>query len=63
MDSPAITCLRSVTDILWYIDGHHNVFARRGVHIPDRFSRFQGYNVPELTKHRRRLATNVFFRA
>ena len=59
VDSLAITFLRSVTDVLWYIDGHHHVFAGRGVHIPKSFSRFQGYNVPELTKHRKRSATNM----
>lgn len=59
VDLLAVTFLRPVTDVLWYIDGHHHVFAGRGVHIPDSFSRFQGYNVPELTKHRKRLATNM----
>ena len=42
VDSLAITFLRSLTDILWYIDGHHQVFAGRDVQILKVFSRFQG---------------------
>ena len=29
---------------LWYIDPHHSKFASRGIHVPSKFSCFQGYN-------------------
>ena len=44
-DEVDVTFLRSVTDVLWYIDGHHHVFAGRGVHVPDSFSRLNTINV------------------
>ena len=38
-------------DIFWHIDGQHHVFQQRSVAIPDVFSPFCNYNVPELSKH------------
>lgn len=43
-------------DVFWYLDGHHHVFER--VQSPF-FSPFVGYNVPELSKHRKRLTRNM----
>lgn len=34
----------SLRDALWYLDSHHDKFADRGVHFPDRLSHFTGYN-------------------
>ena len=51
-----ISCLR---DVFWYIDGHHHVFERVNKPIPTAFSVFVGYNVPELSKHRKRRTLNL----
>ena len=48
-----------ITDTLWYIDGHHDTLHSRSCSVPADFREFQGYNRPELTKHRRRLAENM----
>ena len=36
--------IHKLTQALWYIDPHHNKFAERGIHLPDCFSVYQGYN-------------------
>ncbi|XP_019863167.1 PREDICTED: uncharacterized protein LOC109592033 [Amphimedon queenslandica] len=46
-------------DIFWYIDGHHHVFEQRAKEIPPVFSFLVGYNVPQLSKHRKRLTMNI----
>ena len=46
-------------DVLWYIDGHHDTFQSRSCSMPADIKEFQGYNKPELTKHRRRSAENL----
>ena len=46
--------LANMLDLLWYIDGHHDVFNRRNKKIPESWSRFSGYNTPEASKHRKR---------
>ena len=51
--------VRCVCDALWYIDSHHHVFASRGCPIPAVFAQFQGYNIPEISKHRKRAVTNM----
>ncbi len=48
-----------VRDVLWYIDGHHNVFAERAIQLPPLFQSFSKYNVPHLSKHRRRRTFNI----
>ncbi len=49
----------AITDTLWYIDGHHETLQNRACSVPADFKEFQGYNKPELTKHRRRSAENI----
>jgi hypothetical protein len=44
---------------LWYIDGHHASLASRSCPVPPFFSRFVGYNKPELSKHRKRSISNL----
>ena len=44
---------------LWYIDGTHDTLAARSFNIPSVFSHFQGYNKPELSKHRKRDRANL----
>ena len=34
----------SLRDTLWYLDGQHSKFAERGLALPIRLSRFDGYN-------------------
>lgn len=48
-----------MTNALWYIDGHHESLVSRGCKIPKLFKPFEGYNVPELSKHRKRQSTNI----
>ena len=38
-----------LTNVLWYIDGHHETFEAQGCHIPELFKPFTGYNKPELS--------------
>ena len=49
----------NLTEILWYVDGHHDVFKDRGFQIPGVFSSFVGYNTPEASKHRKRQVGNM----
>ena len=49
----------AVTDILWYIDGHHDTLQYRACSVPVEFREFQGYNKPEVAKHRRRSLENM----
>ena len=51
--------LANMLDLLWYIDGHHDVFNRRNKKIPESWSRFSGYNTPEASKHRKRSIQNL----
>ena len=46
-------------DLLWFIDGHHAVFLSRSCPIPAVFSKFVGFNCPELSKHRKRSVSNM----
>jgi len=49
----------TLTSTLWYINGHHSSLSDRGCKIPELFKTFQGYNVPELSKHKKRKHVNV----
>ncbi len=49
----------ALTDALWTIDGHHHVFSNQNVTIPSIFVKFVGYNRPEISKHRKRQASNM----
>lgn len=51
--------LKNLTEILWYIDGHHHTIAERAPPIPTLFSDFNGYNCPERHKHRKRTRENL----
>ena len=51
--------VRSLTNCLWYIDGHHEVLSQRSVVIPECFQRYSGYNRPELSKHYKRTLENM----
>ena len=51
--------VNALTDIFWTIDGHHHVFISQGHRIPAIFTKFVGYNRPELSKHRKRELGNL----
>uniref|UniRef100_A0A1X7SEY3 Uncharacterized protein n=1 Tax=Amphimedon queenslandica TaxID=400682 RepID=A0A1X7SEY3_AMPQE len=46
-------------NVLWYVDGHHEVLASRSCPIPSLFKSFVGFNKPELSKHRKRSISNM----
>ena len=46
--------INNLGDALWYIDGHWQKFASRSKPMPDLFSAFQNYNVPEEYKKKKR---------
>ena len=33
----------TITDVLWYLDGHHEKFERRSYPIPELFQKFSGF--------------------
>ena len=49
--------LATVSSVLWYIDGHEETLSSRGCLIPERFRSFHGYNLPEISMHRKRTHT------
>lgn len=51
----------SMTEALWYVDGHHDLLSERSTSLPVFFCQFQGYNRPELSKHRKRVMTNLSY--
>ncbi len=54
-----VRLLKTICDVLWYIDGSHHLFSQRSTGIPQIFHTFTGYNVPEKSKHRKRVTDNV----
>jgi len=42
-----VALVRALVDTLWTIDGHHDTLCSRSYPIPEFFSCFSGYNVPE----------------
>lgn len=55
----ASTTVKTLTDVLWYVDGHHNKFCERSCDLPSLFGEFASYNKPEMAKHRKRSSTSV----
>ena len=51
--------VQALTNTLWTIDGHHEVFRLQGFVVPSIFGSFLGYNFPELSKHRKRTRANL----
>lgn len=42
--------VQAITNVLWHIDGQHDVFKKQSLPIP---SIFTNYNRPDLSKHRK----------
>ena len=36
--------VKQLTSTLWYLDGHHQKFLSRSIHLPEKLSNFQGFN-------------------
>ena len=51
--------LKKLASILWYIDGHHDTIQVKSSKIPQIFDRFNGYNCPQASKHRKRTKENL----
>lgn len=50
----ATRAIQAIRDTLWYIDGSHKTLTERSCGVPEIFKSFDGYNKPELSKHRKR---------
>lgn len=50
---------QTITNALWAIDGHHEVFANQGFSLPIFAVQFVNYNHLELSKHWKRHAQNM----
>ena len=51
--------VKTMVECLWYVDGHHETLKKQSASIPERFTRFNGYNLPQLSKHRKRQSSNL----
>lgn len=51
--------VRTIVDCLWYFDGPHEKLKKQSCTIPAFFECFTGYNMPELSKHRKRRSSNM----
>ena len=51
--------ISNLCDVLWYIDGHHEILEPRSCAIPTPLNTFTGYNTPEKSKHRKQQAGNL----
>lgn len=52
-------CVRKLTEVLWILDGHHDVLSEQCCPVPETFHGFQGYNNPTQHKHRKRVISNL----
>lgn len=53
--------LKKLRDCVWYIDGHHDTISENAPKLPELFTRFTGYNRPEVHKHCKRERGNLGF--
>ncbi len=51
--------IKTLRDVLWYIDGYHSILAARAIAIPNLFQCFAKYNMPEMSKHRKRRTAHI----
>ena len=51
--------VKCVRDIFWYLDRRHHIFERINKPISSSFNCFVGYDVPQLSKHRKRVTRNL----
>ena len=55
----ATNSILSLRNALWYVDGSHSTLNERSCEVPDIFSQFSGYNIPEASKHRKRSPSSL----
>ena len=58
-NSSGVRLVTVLVECLWYLDGCHKIFAKQGYAIPQIFTNFTGYYVPEASKHRKRTLENM----
>ena len=58
-DSTGADFVTALSEALWYVDGHFDTLRARACPVPSDFEQFSGYNQPERSKHRRRIADNL----
>ena len=46
-------------DTRWYVDGHYCKLAERSCTVPIVFKQFSDYNLPQMSKHRKRVNTSL----
>lgn len=44
VESTSVEFVHKLSQVLWYLDAHHEKFSSRTIQIPDHFSQFHGYN-------------------
>jgi hypothetical protein len=44
VETVGLNVVKTLTNVLWYIDPHHHKFHDRGIKLPKTFSSFEGYN-------------------
>ena len=54
VDSSGKNFVKKVVECLRYVDGHHDKLKKQSAPVSDYFARFTGYNIPQLSKHRKR---------
>ena len=59
VDSSGKNFVKTIVECLWYVDGHHEKLKKQSAPIPDYYTRFTGYNRPQLSKHRKQQSTNL----
>ena len=59
VSSAGNSLVQALTDTLWTVDGHHDVFSKQGFLLPAFTKQFVGYNHPEILKHRKRNRENT----
>ena len=59
VDNAGVNLVRTLQECLWYIDRRHAIIEHHSSLIPTTFSRFVGFNVPEKSKHRKRVLGNM----
>ena len=58
-NSSGVRLVKVLVECFWYLDGRYHIFAKQGYSIPPVFSNFTGYNVPQASKHRKRVLDNM----
>ena len=49
----------TISNCMWYIDGHHETLSRQGCGVPAELQHLQNYNKPEQHGHKRKSETSL----